>query len=210
MKLKTSVLITFLLITNQTLRAQPPSPDPFGESLFPPELVMHFQSEIGLTEQQRNFILTNVQKMQTDFADKEQQLQKEVEKLAGVLKKERIEMEVALAQVDKVLSLEQGIKRAHLALIIGIKNKLSPEQQTKLQEIKKLTEAGKPATSVEAKIQSKLEKVKAGVEQWQNDGRDPSSIGELVQEFEPLMKAGKTEAAAALLDKAIKLLGESK
>ena len=210
MKLKSYVLSALLLVTNQTLWSQPQAPDPIGENLFPPELIMTYQSEIGLTEEQRDSIMANMQKMQPQFAEKQQQLQKEVETLAGILKKERVEMDVALAQVDKVLNLEWEIKRAQLTMIIGMKNTLSPEQQTKLQEIKKQTVSGPPPSSLQAIIQSKVEKVEAGVEKWQNEGRDPSPIGELMQEFEPLMKAGKAKQADALLDRALKLLGESK
>jgi hypothetical protein len=181
-----------------------------GENLFPPELLMHFQSEIGLTEEQRASIVATVEKMQPQFEEKQQRLQKEVEKLAALLKKERIETEAALAQFDRVLNLEREIKRTHLGMVIGIKNKLSPEQQAKLQEIRRRVASGKPPDSLQARIEAKLEKVRAGVEKWQNDGRDPSPIAEIMQQFEPLMKAGKVNEAEALLEKALTLLGESK
>ena len=51
--------------------------------------------------------------------------------------------------------------------------------------------------------------VQDGVQRWQNDGRDPSSVAEIMQEFEPFMKDGKHKEAEALLDRALKLLRES-
>jgi len=52
-----------------------------------------------------------------------------------------------------------------------------------------------------------LEKVQAGVQKWQDEGRDPSAVAELMQGFEPLMKEGKLKEAQELLDKALKILG---
>ncbi len=206
MKLKCYLLCALLLVSNRCLRAQSPSPDLLGESLFPPELVMNYQSEIGLTDEQRDSIMEEMQKAQPRFEELHQQLQRELEKMADFLKKERIEEPAALTQFDKVLNLEREIKRAHLALVIGLKNKLTSKQQAKLQEIKKQHASGRAPASLQAKMEAKMEKVKAGVEKWQNDGRDPSPIAEIMQEFEPLMKGGKVKEAEAVLDKALKLL----
>lgn len=204
--LRSAICILWLL-TGSSLSAQQPGSDMLGENLFPPELLMNYQSEIGLTDEQREALMTVLQQMQPQFEEKQQQLQKEVEKLGAVLKKERIDLETALGQIDMVLNLEREIKRAHLAMVIGMKNKLSAEQQTKLQEIKKQAALGRPPAPFQARMEAKMEKVKAGVEKWQNDGRDPSLIGEMMQELEPLMKAGKLKEAEALLDKALRLLG---
>ena len=40
--------------------------------------------------------------------------------------------DAALAQVDEVLAVEREVKRAHITLLIQIKNTLSAEQQAKL------------------------------------------------------------------------------
>jgi len=42
----------------------------------------------------------------------------------------------ALAQADKVMSLEREVKRAHLGLLVRIKNVLSESQQSKLAELR--------------------------------------------------------------------------
>jgi Spy/CpxP family protein refolding chaperone len=36
---------------------------------------------------------------------------------------------------DKVMSIEQQIKKEHLRMLIRIKNKLNPEQQAKLRQL---------------------------------------------------------------------------
>ena len=43
-----------------------------------------------------------------------------------------VEQAAALAQVDEVLGVEREVKRAHITLLIQIKNTLSAEQQAKL------------------------------------------------------------------------------
>lgn len=194
------------IVLSQSVRGQQTSPDAIGDHLFPPELLVHFHSEIGLDAEQTESIVASIQKFHAQSEAKQEQLQKEAAKLAGLLKVERVENDAALAQFDKVLNLEREIRRAHLAFVIGLKNKLSPEQQKKLQEIKKLHASGKLPSSLHTKMEAKLQAIQAGVEKWQNDGRDPSAIAEMMQEFEPLMKAGKLRDAEALLDKVLKLL----
>ena len=121
------------------------------------------------------------------------------------------EEQAALAQFDKVLNQEREVKRAHLALVLGIRSKLTREQQAKLREIKSKIAAGqiRSPEEVQRVLEGKLQKVQEGVQRWQNDGRDPSKVAETMQEFEPLMKQGKHKDAEALLDRALKLLNES-
>jgi len=136
MKLKTAALGILFSFTCPVLWAQSPTPDPLAENLFPPELVMQHQSDIGLTEEQRNALIAEVQKAQERFSDLQQRLLKEVESLGALLKREQVEEQAALAQFDKVLNQEREIKRAHMELAIRIKNKLTQEQQTKLQSMR--------------------------------------------------------------------------
>lgn len=203
MKIPTHVLCLLLVIVYSPLAAENHPTDPLAENLFPPELVMQRQSEIGLTDEQREAILSTINQAHGRFTQMHEQLQKEVQALGELLKNERVDQEAALAQFDKVQSRERKIKRTHLELVIGIKNKLTAEQQTKLQEFKKQMAAHGPGPS--ASLRQKMEKVKAGVENWQNSSRDPSQVGGIMQEFEPLMKQGKFQEAEAILDRALKM-----
>ena len=211
MKSKTATLGILLLFTSRLLWAQAPPVDPLAENLFPPELVMQYPLEIGLTEDQRNGLMAEIQKAHERFSDLQQRLQKEVEALAVLLKMESIDKQAALAQFDKVLSQEREIKRAHLTLVLGIKNKLTSEQQAKLQDIKSKIATGKIPSpgEVQRVLQGKVQQVQEGVQRWQNEGRDPSPVAEIMQELEPLMKQAKHKEAEALLDRALKLLNES-
>src|SRR5262245_44928068 len=185
MRLKTWIPSMALFLAGHSVFAQPVGEDPLAKNLFPPEFIMQFQSEIGLTEEQRESLKTEMEKAQPRFKELHELLQREVDKLAAILNDERINEKSALAQFDRVQDRERDIKRAHLALVIGLKNKLTAEQQAKLYDLKKKFGAGKPSEELQKRLQGKMEKIKAGVEQWQSEGRDPSPVAELMQQFEP-------------------------
>src|SRR6266704_6708731 len=176
MKLKSAALGILSSFICPVLWAQSPPADPLAENLFPPELVIQHQSDIGLTEEQRNALITEVQKAQEHFSDLQQRLQKEVDALVVLLKREQVEEQAALAQFDKVLNQEREVKRAHLALVLGIRNKLTREQQAKLRDIKSKIAAGQLRSPEELQrlLQGKMQKIQEGVQRWQDDGRDPS------------------------------------
>ena len=131
------LLPTLLLLFNTaTLGAQDPPSDPLGENMFPPELVMQHQQALGLTEEQKTLLKTELRQAQARFTELQWQLQDEMEKMVELVKQDRVDESQTLAQLDKILNLEHEIKRAQIALLVRIKNRLSPEQQVKLREIR--------------------------------------------------------------------------
>ena len=136
MRSKLFLLTLVLLFNTATLRAQQPTSDPLGENLFPPELVMQHQEALGLTEEKITLLETELHQAQARFADLQEQLQAEAEKMVELVKQGRLDESKTLAQLDKILNLEREIKRAQIALLVRIKNRLSPEQQVKLREIR--------------------------------------------------------------------------
>jgi Spy/CpxP family protein refolding chaperone len=109
-------------------------PDSFQEFLFPPELVMQRQRDLALTPQQRTTITEAVKALQSGVVDLQWQMQDEQQKLHETLARPSVDEAAVLAQVDRVLELERGIKRLHLQMLIRVKNALTPEQQKKLSE----------------------------------------------------------------------------
>jgi Spy/CpxP family protein refolding chaperone len=210
--MKFYVLSLALFCAMRVFSAEPAAADPLAENLFPPELVIQHQSEIGLTEEQRESLMSEIHKAQERFAELQGRLQSEVEALGRLLKNKSIEEQAALTQFDKVLNAEREIKRTHLGLVLRIKNRLTAEQVTRLQDIKAKVASGQLPSfeQVQRRLQSKVESVQEGVQEWQNEGRDPSPIAEIMQELEPLMKAGKHKEAEAVLDRALKLLRSPK
>jgi Spy/CpxP family protein refolding chaperone len=116
----------------------PPHPpmDPFGDAMFPPDMVMQHQRELGLTDEQKTFMRGEINRTTARFNELQWKLQDDMEALHETMKANSVNEQLALSQLDKVLDGEREIKRAHMELAIRIKNKLTPEQQMKLQSMK--------------------------------------------------------------------------
>ncbi len=131
------ILATCLLACGISVLAQQPAhPDPVGESLFPPDLVMAHEKEIGLDQAQKNFLRSEILKAQSRFTELQWQLQDNMETLVGLLKQNTVDETQAVAQLDRVLNSEREIKRAQITLMVRIKNKLTSEQQARLRQLR--------------------------------------------------------------------------
>ena len=117
----------------------PPHPprDPLAQNLFPPELILQNKQEIGLTDEQKSAIREELIKASTRFNELQFQMQDEMETLAGLTRGTTVDEQRVLAQLDKVLALEREVKRTQIAVSIRIKNKLTAEQQSRLQELQR-------------------------------------------------------------------------
>jgi hypothetical protein len=63
--------------------------------------------------------------------------------------------------------------------------------------------------NLQFRIQTKIKRVRAGIERWHQDGKDPSPVGELMKGAQPLANSGKLEELEKLVDRALEMLGES-
>ena len=135
------VLLAVLLLAAMAAWAQQPqAPDPITENLFAPDQVLANQKAIGLDDAQRNYVRSEVLKAQTRFTELQFQLQDAMESLVALLKQNPVDETQVMAQLDKVLNAEREVKRTQIALMVRIKNKLTPEQQSRLRQLR-----GKPA-----------------------------------------------------------------
>src|SRR6058998_3773781 len=73
-----------------------------------------------------------IQDFQSKVVDLQWRMQEQSQRLATLLDKPAIDQTAALAQLDEVLGVEREVKRAHITLLINIKNTLSADQQAKL------------------------------------------------------------------------------
>jgi Spy/CpxP family protein refolding chaperone len=131
-----ALLLGLLLASHPLAAQQPQAHDPIAENLFPPDLVLSNQKAIGLEEAQKTFVRSEVLKAQTRFTELQFQLQDAMETLTGLLKQNPVDEAQVLAQLDKVLNAEREVKRAQIALMVRIKNKLTPEQQARLRQLR--------------------------------------------------------------------------
>ena len=97
---------------------------------------MRYGQDIGLAPEQRATITKAIQEFQNKTVDLQWQMQDQTQRLAGMLSKPKVDEATALQQLDQVLNVEREVKRAHIGLLITIKNTLTPEQQAKLAQLR--------------------------------------------------------------------------
>lgn len=108
--------------------------DPLAHLLFPPDMIMAHARQLNLTDEQKQFMRTEIQKTTATFQDLQWKLQDQVELLHETMKSTSVNEQQALAQLDKVLEIEREIKRLHIGLAVRLKNRLTPEQQEELHK----------------------------------------------------------------------------
>jgi Spy/CpxP family protein refolding chaperone len=113
--------------------------DPLERYLYPPELIMQHRRAIDLTDEQRDAISGMIQELQGRVVSLQWELLDEVQSLSQVLRDRRVDLDRAQDVMGRVMDKEEEIKRAHLELLVRIKNLLTPDQQAELDRIKATT-----------------------------------------------------------------------
>jgi Spy/CpxP family protein refolding chaperone len=110
--------------------------DPFVTVLFPPELIMQHARAIRLNDDQRGTITKQIEQLQSRAVRMQWQLSEQVQALRETLARPRVDQDRAIDQLNRVLETEKDIKKAHLEMLIRIKNVLRPEQQAELARLR--------------------------------------------------------------------------
>jgi len=108
----------------------------FMRHLFPPRLVMEHQESIELTDAQQKRITKAVGDVQSKATALRWELEKASEQLDELLEGDRADEQAVLRKADEVMTLEQRMKRLHLAMLVEVKNQLTAEQQQKLRALR--------------------------------------------------------------------------
>jgi Spy/CpxP family protein refolding chaperone len=127
------VALAVLCVAHGLALADPPAADPIGDRLFPPDFILEHQDVLGLDEPTRKAIVAEVQTFQTTAVKLQWDLKTDGDALAKALDATKIDEAKVLALADKVMALEHDLKRAHLTLLVRLKNALTPAQQAKLR-----------------------------------------------------------------------------
>jgi len=114
----------------------PPNPDPLAHLMFPPDMILGHARELNLTDEQKAFMRAEVTKATATFQELQWKLQDQAELLHETMKSSSVNEQQALAQLDKVLDIEREIKRLHIGLAVRLKNRLTPEQQEQLHNMR--------------------------------------------------------------------------
>jgi len=128
----------------------PPNPDPLAHLMFPPDMIMSHARQLNLTDEQKTFMRSEIQKTTASFQELQWKLQDQMEQLQETMKSPSVNEPQALAQLDKVLDIEREIKRLHIGLAVRLKNRLTPEQQEQLNKMRMEHHPGMPGPPPDA------------------------------------------------------------
>jgi Spy/CpxP family protein refolding chaperone len=190
-----------------SLSAQPQPPqDPLQDMFIPPELIMQYQQELGLSEEQKDALHSRLEKLKPDFEKRQQALQQQIQAMQQLLQEQELDESKASKQFEQILTRENEMKKLQFGLMIGIRGILSSEQRAKALKLKQ--DWPQARRQMEERLRAKMEKIHAGVQKLVDSGTEPSEVGTLMQQFQPLIDAGKVKDAEAILDQAISLIDE--
>jgi len=108
----------------------------FDRVFYSPHLIMRNQNEINLTDNQRDNIQNIMNEMQAKHTDVRWNIQNEMEKLQNLMDAEKVDVNEAMIQLDNVLAFENELKKSQFEMMAKIKNELTAEQQSRLDELK--------------------------------------------------------------------------
>lgn len=196
MKNAVFLLIGLALAARGASSADRPLPDFVAEHLYPLELIQQHHEALAVTEEQRAFFLEEVRKTEERVSGLQARLRAEADALTGLLKKEQPDEAAALAQAEKLHTLDGEIKKAQLGLLLRIKARLTPTQQATLNAFK----ARGPV------IKEKLARAMGIARRWREEGRDLSRLEALKGEMESALREGRVKEAEVVLDRALQIL----
>ena len=107
--------------------------------------------------------------------------------------------EVAFLPAGRPIDMACGVR-------YGIIGEPIPDDEVGKPETASQTPAPTPGSA----LPHKMQRLQAAIRKWQQDGKDLTPVRKIMQQFGPLVKQGKPKEAEAVLDKALKLLDETK
>lgn len=108
----------------------------FREHLIPPQLVLRHQIDLGITEEQLQGIKKLINESHSKTIDLQIDLQRVSERLGKIVAEARVDEAAALGASDEAMAIEAQIKKAHLALLVRVKNLLTAEQFEKAKGLR--------------------------------------------------------------------------
>lgn len=129
------LLTVYLLLLAGMAQGQ----DLFQGSLFPADLIMKNRDKISLSDQQADKIKAIHSKNAGEFSTLRWDLDAENEKLKKMLQEPKINADAAQKQMDKILNLENQLKKRQFSNLLAIRGELNEKQATELASISKKT-----------------------------------------------------------------------
>jgi Spy/CpxP family protein refolding chaperone len=115
---------------------------PIEARLYPPELAMEHQQELGITDEQRKALIAETERGNSEVLRLQWELESEKEKLVKLLEPDHVDEAKLKEAAARVTEREGKVKLAYLTMLVRVKNVLTPEQKQKLRA--RRAEAHKP------------------------------------------------------------------
>jgi TonB-dependent SusC/RagA subfamily outer membrane receptor len=122
------LLLIMIVASGNTLLAQ----DIFQQNLYAPDLVLKYREEAGLSADQVEKIKSIYNGELPAYNSKKWDLDAMMVKLEQLISQRNVDPQAADAQLEKCLALETEIKKMKLAMLLKVKNQLTPAQQAKI------------------------------------------------------------------------------
>jgi hypothetical protein len=124
--------------------------DVFKTELFSTDLVMKYRNDIELSDEQADKIKKVHSGQIEAFNNAKWDLDGALNKLNKQLAETSVNEADAIAQMDKVLQLEESLKRMRLSLMVKVKNMLTANQQELLKSLRSDDDLSKPTFNISA------------------------------------------------------------
>ena len=194
--MKLGAALAVLVLPVLPLSAAMPIPEPLADHLFPPELLVKTAKAVGITAEQEQAMRADVAAAEPQMKEAKAKLDKAVEVLVAAVKDSKPDEQAALKAADDVLAAEREIKRAQLSLLIKLKSALTPEQQTKIRQLRERI----------VTLEEKKQEAMALADEWKQQGRDLSAFAPLKEKAEAAKEQGDFETVEKILDEVIRRL----
>ncbi|MGQ0635571.1 MAG: Spy/CpxP family protein refolding chaperone [Planctomycetaceae bacterium] len=187
------------------------SKDYLSPEIFPLEFLLIHREALGLSDKQVDEVEAICEKARPQLALLGSQLEQRVIGVRDAMQAAEPDLAVFEKRVREALAVETEYKVLEGKTLYALRMKLTPEQIIKAREIRQQFPATgelNPKAAIVARLDGKLRRFEATIREWQVKGRDASAVGAIMEEFVPLMKAGRLNEAEAVLDRALKALGQ--
>lgn len=147
-----TVFVLLLVLSAEITHAQ----DLFQNHLYSADLVMSHRDKINLTDQQATTIKEIHSKNAGEFSTLKWDLEEATSTLNELMDRSKVSVEAVEKQMDRVLSLENQLKKLQLTTLVAIKNELTEQQQQRLNGLKpgSVSVVGYGATNIAGKNQT--------------------------------------------------------
>jgi len=131
------LLATCLVLLASVAEAQGPGnqKDVFKGKLFPPNIIMEHQDELGLSKEQFTAIRAAVVEVQSNVAEYEWDLREAYQRVLSALDESPIDVDKVLDNVDAALRAENQVKKLQVTMLIKLRSLLTDEQVEYLQSV---------------------------------------------------------------------------